>query len=44
MDGVDDDKRQRSHEYTNLLQEVFDPGGLWDNYGIVADVIVSKTH
>jgi hypothetical protein len=42
MDGVDDDCRNRTHEYTNLLHQVYDPGGLWDLYGIVPDVIVCE--
>lgn len=31
----------RSHDYTTKLQETFDPHILWDDYGIVTDVIVS---
>ena len=32
---------RRSHEHTQLLMDTFDAKTLWDNHGIVADILVS---
>lgn len=41
-DGLDDEKCGRHfHEHTDLLVEEFELGALWDEYGIVGDVVVS---
>ncbi|KAF8816026.1 hypothetical protein BYT27DRAFT_7078340, partial [Phlegmacium glaucopus] len=34
----------RSHEHTQLLMETLDCKTLWDEYGIVGDVLVSEMH
>jgi hypothetical protein len=39
---LDDDKAHlRTYEKTNFLLEVFDPGIVWDEYGLRSDVVVS---
>jgi hypothetical protein len=32
---------RRSHEHTQLLMDTFSVKTLWDNHGIVADILVS---
>ena len=32
---------QRSHEHTRLLMDTFGAKALWDDHGIVADILVS---
>jgi len=32
---------RRSHEHTRLLMEAFDEKTLWDDHGVVADILVS---
>jgi hypothetical protein len=38
---LDGDGFRRSQEWTELLVDSFPRGVIWDDYGIVADVIVS---
>jgi hypothetical protein len=39
---LDGDRAQlRTHEKTDFLIEIFDPGILWEEYGIRTDVVVS---
>ena len=33
---------QRSHEHTQLLMDTFGEKALWDDHGIVADILVSQ--
>ena len=33
----------RFREHTRKLVETFDPGTLWDAFGVIGDVIVSQT-
>lgn len=43
-DGLDSDEYpRRSHEHTRALLNAFDPRTLWDEYGVVSDVIVSAS-
>jgi hypothetical protein len=37
---LDSEGCRRTRELTDLLVNVFDPGILWDEYGIIADVVV----
>jgi hypothetical protein len=40
--GLDDEKcGRRSRDHTDVLVETFELGVLWDEYGLVGDVIVS---
>jgi hypothetical protein len=40
-DGLDDGTYgRRSREHTNLLVEEFELGVLWDEYGLVGDIVV----
>ena len=40
--GLDDEIcGRRSHEHTDMLVEAFELGTLWDEYGLVGDVVVS---
>jgi hypothetical protein len=40
-DGLEDDKYgRRSREHTDLLVEEFELGVLWDEYGLVGDIVV----
>ena len=32
---------RRSHEHTQLLMDTFNVKTLWDNHGVVADILVS---
>jgi hypothetical protein len=41
---TDENAGRRSHEHTNQLLQTFDPGTLWDDYGVVAEIIVSCLH
>ena len=42
VDGLDDEIcGRRSREHTDMLVEAFELGVLWDEYGLVGDVIVS---
>lgn len=44
-DGLDNDKYgRRSRQHTEVLVEEFELGVLWDEYGLVGDVIVSVIH
>jgi Plavaka transposase len=40
-DNLDEPSGRRSHEHTDVLLEACSLHELWDNYGIVGDVIVS---
>jgi hypothetical protein len=35
---------RRSHEKTDFLIQNFDPGILWDDFGIKHDIVVRFTH
>ena len=41
---LDGEAGLQSHEHTQLLMETLDCKTLWDEYGIVGDVLVSKIH
>ena len=40
-DDLDGRGEQRLHEHTRLLMESFDAKTLWDNYGVVPNILVS---
>ena len=35
---------RRSHEHTQLLMDTFGAKALWDDHGIIADILVSHFH
>lgn len=39
---LDGDRFRRTREWTDLVVNAFDPKILWDDYGVVADCIVSN--
>lgn len=41
-DNLEGDSILRCREHTELLVETFELGVLWDEYGIVGDVVVSS--
>jgi hypothetical protein len=40
LDGDYKNTRRRRHERTDIIIQCFDPGTVWDDYGIRTDVVV----
>lgn len=41
LDGNINEARRRRHERTDFIIKCFDPGTVWEKYGIRSDVVVS---